>query len=315
MIVGYAIENVLGFVLTFTLFLLRRKAKNLKPANAKFLDRCIHVATQGCSSFYDCAVFFTFSIQLACTVVLARLDFGINTTGVGDSTAKITWAISLLTMLPLLYISFNPGLLREPSAGIITTAQNQGNKDHKEQLRFLLFALCWLLFIHPFLSRMMETFGRSSIGGSSQVISTSDWSIIETSCLANVHTVTNKDIVAMNVFSVSGSLFVCVLALAKIFWLAVQRRNPDSRLIRYIRQRWLETRIQKFQLSIVFFVAIPVFAISQWWTILRWRAFQTQVSTAAGNLDSDGQWTFEQIAAITIFVPVLVKCSSAWLYE
>ena len=315
MIVGYSIENVLGFVLTFTLFLLRRKAKNIEPANVKFLDRCTYVATRGCSSFHDCAVFFTFSIQLACTVVLARLDFGINTTGMGDSTAKITWAISLLTMFPLLYVSFNPGLLREPSAIGITAAQSKAKKDRKEQLRFLLFSLCWLLFIYPFLSRMMETFGPSPIGGSSQVVSTSDWSIIERSCLANVRTVTNKEIVAMDFFSVSGSLFVCVLALAKISWLAAQRRNPDSRLVGYVRQRWLTARIQRFQFSIILFVAVPIFAISQWWTILRWRAFQAQVSTAAGNLDSDGQWTFGQIAAITIFVPVLVKCSFAWLYE
>ena len=101
MIVGYVIENVLGLILVSSLYALRLRADDERQrAHQRILDRCISVLRRGCNSFFDCAVFFTFSIQIACIVALARLDFGISANGMGDSTAKITWAISLLTILP-----------------------------------------------------------------------------------------------------------------------------------------------------------------------------------------------------------------------
>ena len=151
-------------------------SKNQQISSAAPLNRYIAVATQGCDSFHDCAVFFTFSVQLASIVVLARLDFGISASDMGDSTAKITWAISLLTMLPITYVAFNPGILRYQPAK--TRSRNQKSRDRKAQLRFVLFALCLLVFIYPFFSRMMETFGPSMIGGNSKIISTSEWDII-----------------------------------------------------------------------------------------------------------------------------------------
>ena len=318
MIVGYIIQNALGFTLILSLYLLRRKKfHDQQASNAALLDRCLAVATRGCSSFHDCAAFFTFSIQLACIVVLARLNFGVSASGMGDSTAKITWAISLLTMLPTMYVAFNPELLRERSANssIKTNPKDQKSKDRKEQLRFLLFALCLLLFMYPFLSRMMETFGPSMIGGSNQVISTAEWDVIQAICVANVPSVTNGEDIAMDFFSVAGSLFVCSLGLAKVIWLAIQRQHADSRLVHYIRERWLKGRSQESQLSIAMFIAIPIIAVSQLWTMFRLRTFQEQVSQSSGNQDSDGQWTFGQIAAVTIFVPVLVECWFTWLYE
>lgn len=316
MIVGYIIENVLGLILVFSLYTLLLRVKNEpKGAQQKLLDRCVSVVRRGCSSFHDCAVFFTFSIQLACIVVLARFDFGISASGMGDSTAKITWAVSLLTILPPMYVAFNPGLLREPLPDHASTLQSQKSKDRKEQLRFLLFALCWLLFIYPFLSRMMETFGPSAIGGKSQVISTSEWNVIETSCTAGVNVVSNREILAMDFFSVAGSIFVCLVAMTKIIWLAVQRHHKDSRLVQRVRDLWSKKSSQLSRLSIVLFVVLPIIAVSQLWTIFRLRRLQQQIAQNAGNSDSDSQWTFGQIAAVTIFIPVVVECRFAWLYD
>ena len=311
MIAGYIIENVLGFILVSSLLLLRRRIpEHQRMSSAAPLHRYMAVATRGCDSFHDCAIFFTFSIQLACIVVLARLDFGISANGMGDSTAKITWAISLLTMLPITYVAFNPGLLRYQSAE--TPSRSQKSKDRKEQLRFLLFALCLLLFIYPFLSRMIETFGPSMIGGNSNIISTSDWNSIQSMCVANVDPITSKEIVAMDVFSVAGSLFVCLLGLTKVIWLAIKRHHGQSQFVQYIHNRiskWRNTT----QLALALFVPVPIIAVSQLRTIFRLRRFQEQVSAHSGNADSDTQWTFGQIVAVTIFVPVLVECWFTWL--
>ena len=313
MIAGYIIENVLGFILVSSLFLLRRRIpEHQQMSIAAPLHRYRAVATRGCDSFHDCAVFFTFSIQLACIVVLARLDFGISANGMGDSTAKITWAISLLTMLPITYVAFNPGLLRYQSAH--TPSRDQKSKDRKEQLRFLLFALCLLLFIYPFLSRMIETFGPSMIGRNSKIISTSEWDVIQSMCVADVDPITSKEIVAMDVFSVAGSLFVCLLGLTKVIWLAIKKHHGQSRFGQYVHERsskWRHTT----QLALVLFIPVPIIAVSQLWTVFRLRKFQEQISANSGNADSDTQWTFGQIVAVTIFVPVLVECWFTWLCE
>ncbi len=311
MIAGYIIENVLGLILVLSLFVLRRSIpEHQQRTSAAPLHRYLAVATRGCNSFHDCAVFFTFSIQLACIVVLACLDFGISANGMGDSTAKITWAISLLTMLPIMYVAFNPGLLREKSAE--TPSRIPKSKDRKEQLRFLLFALCLLLSIYPFLSRMMETFGPSMIGGSSKVISISEWDVIQSMCVASVDPITSQEIVAMEVFGVAGSLFVCLLGLTKIIWLAIKRHHGQSQFVQYVHSRnskWRHTT----QLALVLFVLVPIIAVSQLWTIFRLRRFQEQISANSGNMDSDTQWTFGQIVAVTIFLPVLVECWFTWL--
>ena len=273
MIVGYIIENVVGLIFVSLLYIIHLRTNNEeKTAHPKLLGRYVAVIRRGCSSFYDCAVFFTFSIQLACIVVLTRVDFGINASGMGDSTAKITWAVSLLTILPPMYVAFNPGLLREPQSDHASAPKRKESKDRKEQLRFLLFALCWLLFIYPFLSRMMETFGSSGIHPA--VVNVVEWNSIEAACTAGVDALSDREILAMNVFSVVGSVFVCLMTLAKIIWLAVQRHHKDSRLVQHVHWTISRYRGQLRRLPIVVFIAIPIMAISQLWTIFRLRSFQ-----------------------------------------
>ena len=117
MIAGYIIENALGLILVLSSFLRRRRiSEHHRVSSAAPLGRYMAVAIRGCDSFHDCAVFFTFSIQPACIVVLARLDFEISAIGIDESTAKVTWAISLLAMLPIMYVALNAGLLRCQSA-------------------------------------------------------------------------------------------------------------------------------------------------------------------------------------------------------
>ena len=317
MIIGYIIENVVGLILASVLYILLRRRKNGRArAQPALLDQYVSVIRRGCSSFYDCAIFFTFSIQLACIVVLARLDFGISANGMGDSTAKITWAVSLLTIIPLTYVAFNPCLLRESQSVHPSNLKDQKSKDGKEQLRFLLFAVCWLLFIYPFLSRMIETFGPSAIGGKKATISTNEWDVIATTCTAGVDAVSSQEVIAMDFFSVAGSVFVFLAALTKTIWLALQRHHKDARLVRRVRGWWVNKSCgEPSRLAILFFVAIPTIALSQLWTIFRLRSLQRQIAQNAGNDDADSQWTFGQIAAVTIFIPVVVEGCFAWLYD
>ena len=317
MLIGYMLENLLGLFLSLGILLLRlgQRSRN-QPDTSTMIDRCSLVARRGLSCYYDCAVFFTVSIQIACIVVLARLDFGISANGMGISTAQITWSISLITMIPLMYLAFIPNLLRHPKTLHVSNSKDQGHTDRREQLRFLLFALCWMLSIYPFLSKMLETFEPSMIGsGDDSIITTQNWEIIRRTCTSALNEITERETLVMQIFGTAGSLFVSLMAIAKISWLAINRQCQDSLLLRFIRERWIDQNGRGYKLSMILFVVGPVIAITQLWTIFRLRTFQIQVSQASGNQDADSEWTFGQVVAFTIFVPVIVECCFSWRYE
>lgn len=282
------------------------------------------MVARGCGCFYEIAIFFTFSIQLASIVMLARLDFGISASGMGDSTAKITWAISLLTMLPLMYIMYMPSLLQERQVDINQDSNRQEAQKSREKLRFLLFIICWLLSVYPFLSKMISTFGPSPtsvpsgdkcLDMSCPITSSAAWSVLQNMCIGDVNwRFTNGETLAMNLFGVMGSLFVSLCAVIKLVFHALQRQHPCSKLLKLVRQHCSKIKFQGFPLSSTLFLILPVIGITQIWTVLRLRQFQQQVSTASQNSDVDGQWTFGQVAATTVFVPVLIECCFTWFY-
>lgn len=319
MIVGYVFENALGLILAVSIWHLRRRAFSRDTINSHrtqvgLQDRWIDVVARGCSSFYDSAIVFAFAIQIASIVVLARLNFGATASGMGDSTARITWSISLLTLIPLMYVVCMPRLLRgqQDSANGLERKQ-----EPREKLRFLLFTVCCLLFQYPLFSRMISMYGPSLIGtGPHQVVSTSDWNTIETTCIPNdVRSITNAESMAMSVFGVGGSLFISLFIVIKLVWLAAQKQHGDVRLVQSIRNRYSKSSFRGIRWSAALFIFLPVLAISQIWTILRLRQQQLQISKAAGNPDLDGEWTFGQVAAMTIFMPVLVECWYTWVYH
>ncbi|KAL9003557.1 MAG: hypothetical protein Q9188_003578 [Gyalolechia gomerana] len=117
--------------------------------------------------------------------MVARLDFGVSATGMGDSTTKITWAVSLLTLLRLVYIAYKPQILQSPILDVQTSKQNA-----KQNLRKMVG------YIEP-----------SLIGnGTQQVILDDEWYVIEATCTANVKNISNQELDAMKIFGVAGSL-------------------------------------------------------------------------------------------------------------
>ena len=63
MIVGYIIENVVGLILASLLYIILGQTNHERRTDGPTsINRSIPVLRRGCSCFYDCAVFFTFSI-------------------------------------------------------------------------------------------------------------------------------------------------------------------------------------------------------------------------------------------------------------
>ncbi|KAL8807862.1 MAG: hypothetical protein Q9200_004514 [Gallowayella weberi] len=160
---------------------------------------------------------------------------------------------------------------------------------------------------------MVGYFGPSLIGnGGDQVISDDEWNTIQATCASNVESLSNQEVTIMQCFGVTGSLLLSLCTMLKIVWLGVQRQHQDSKLVQ---------RICKYQPSIgpkftvAFLVLVPVFAISQIWTILRLRHFQASIAMNTGNQALDYQWSFGQIAAMSVFLPVLVECCFRYAKE
>lgn len=139
MMLGYMLSNVLGLFFASALFVLARPSRvtEVKAQPKLRIDRLRYVRVQGCSSFHDSAISLSFLIQIASIVMVARLDFGVSATGMGDSTTKITWTISLLTLLRLVYIAYIPQILQSPNLDVQTSKQNA-----KQDLRFDPFSIC-----------------------------------------------------------------------------------------------------------------------------------------------------------------------------
>lgn len=280
------------------------KSKQSKRRDRRFVKKLL-------LSFHDCATFFTFSIQIASIVVLARVDYGISATSMGDTTVKITWSVSVLTLLPLLY-------------ALILVDMDDSDTDSSKLVdvkaasleatsRFLLFVVCWTLSMYPFMSRMIETFGTSLIGdGPKDAISDHDWNVLENICLTGTSAPTNAESRIINTFGIMASLILSIFAVSNICLVGLQRHYPDiaHKVIRAIQK----TKGAKRWSRLALIVTIPFLSIGLIWSFFRLQRFQYRISASANVQDSDEQWTFGQIVSVAVFAPVLVEGTRNW-YE
>jgi hypothetical protein len=174
MAIGYLLESVICALLVGASIWFDVRAK-----------KCPDVLASALRAFYDNAIFFTFVIQAASIITLSRVDFGIDTGGMGGFTMEIAWLISTLTLLPLLPMVLRPKLFTEggrTAKGITGSLCERGtvpedgrppeptsgcglcskrSAEARQKQRFLFFVVCWAMGFCPFFSRMGGTFGTS----------------------------------------------------------------------------------------------------------------------------------------------------------
>ncbi|OCL10665.1 hypothetical protein AOQ84DRAFT_387352 [Glonium stellatum] len=334
MAIGYVLETAIATTIVAVFLYLNWRPESKKSQWVRF------IMASSAEVFYDSAIFFTFAIQLASIVVLSRANFGISANGMGAITLKITWAISLLTLLPLLPFCYGNSIFRQirkshtsestsHSHSIRSTDEDkttslknsvgesdlQPRKEAKEEARdrqrFFLFVLCWMLSVYPFLSHMVGAFGKSEIGnGSGQVISTVDWGTIEDVCYARTAPLLPSQETAMTVFGIGSWLFMSVIVIYKIFVLAILKQHSKSRLSHRLRNKHvLVDSSSKLagRLWMALCIVAPLLSVSQMWTFFRLQKLQTQMTDATGGVYLDKQWTFGQIVAVIVFMPVLTE--------
>ena len=271
------------------------------------------VSERSLKAFNDCAVFLAFAIQIAAIVVLVREDFGISTAGMGDGTVRITQSISMLTLLPLLYILAVLPLERSSekdsgdgsdSSDSHIDAENGGAHSVK---RLSLFLLCWALAFYPFYSTVGNAFSPSKIRKGAP-IDRHRLAIIEGICFENVHVPTAAEYNLTTAFVMLAYLPLSVGVVGCVLCIGIERNHPGSaaqRRLKSFRKRFHNRVPPRMILAVL--AMLSSLASGLLWSVFRIRQFQQQLVFAIGGSDADGNWTFGQVVAVTVFVPVLVE--------
>lgn len=297
MSVGYICSSIIGAGLA-TYYLLSSKPKTQKLA-LKLL-----------SSFDDCATFFTFSIQIASIVVLARVDYGLSAASMGDVTVRTTWTVSALTLLPLMYIHL---VSKKPQKGAKEQAVKSTSTapSSERTLRDLLFSICWACSMYPTLSRMIESFGASVVGDKpSDALTKNEWNMLQNICLSGTSPPSEAEYRSMNAFGIMSFLLTSLFAISKIVMAGI-RRHYDHRLQQHHK---LVSKVQE-RLHIVkqiLIVCIPFLSIGLIWSYLRLQSFQTHITNALSTENSISEWGFGQVVAVIVFLPVIVEALFSW---
>lgn len=291
MMVGYMFESVFG--LLFALGLAFHATLSKKP----FLGNHLKLIAKGYEAFFDCAAFFTASIQISCVVVLVRRDFGINANGLGGIETQITWAIALLCMLPLTY-----------SLIIL----NHINKE-KSGYRLFLFYVCWIFYFYTFISTMIGEFAPSQIGAGAgnngiTIITTDEWEKLTDLCLSGIPTLGSIEQTVLRTFGAIGSSLVATYGLGQLLWFVAERQWPNQTKKLRTKGYAILPEIEITQcLIIIWIVILIILTIPQFWGVFRLRGYQKALANNSSNAYVDNQWTFGQVVAVMIFAPVFTE--------
>lgn len=289
---GYIIQNMLGVILATLCFLASRKRGDTGLG--------MHMTTiyDIFDSYFDCALFYAFSTELACAISVTKVTFGLNADGMGNLTLRITWAGATLTILPLIYRI----LLR--NRYIRVDRDKTGTFAMRRKLTFPMFVVCWAIFLYTFLNKMADTFAPSQIGsGPAAVISDNSWNEIQTLCTGNWDSLTSVENTAIDAFDIAASLLICLIVMARLL-------TGCFRAWGWRFTPWTDLK-QRFThmldiLCIVLMVVLPLMAIGLMWSLFRLASLQAQLAEDIGLQYSDNDWSFGQIVSITIFTPVVV---------
>lgn len=292
--VGYLFETILGLLLTLALIIELFANRD----SAKLLRKKLIV--QMTDSFFNCAIFFAASIQIASIIVLVRRDFSISANGLGGYTTQITWCIALLSLLPL----------------IGTMAALDIENTNKSSYRLFLFLVCWMLFFYSFVSQMIGYYSPNQIGegrgeGGTTIISTENWDRLEDLCLVNVNRLTTSEQNIISRFGATGSIIVTVYGLIRLLWYITSGLFPELTARPYARKtkRWFESR----KAILVWCAVFILIAVPQFWAVFRLRGIQRALARNTNNTYTDNEWTFGQVVAVMLFAPVFTDVGFLWL--
>jgi hypothetical protein len=293
-VVAYTMHLILGALLPSMLMILDSMPRR---------HRLRSVIQKSYLRYSDSAIMLAFSIQVAAVVLLAKKNFGFSASDFGDLTIELTSAAALITILP-----------------ITTLCSFPAGSDAGIEVEYRILTTFWtttagVLFLFTFISRMLSTYASGQIGsGPDAVLTIREAANIEKLCYLSISGQSKVEKTAFQVFSLIGSL-VALLSIITNF-LGTLRRTlgltaPEkSSAIDGTQQPskkgWFlkirRTIQRKFLLSNVL-----VWGSLQLVLIFRLRHIQHALAASINEADNDDAWSFGQIIAVVVFLPVFVQ--------
>lgn len=212
---------------------------------------------------------------------------------------------------------------------------------HKQPYRLTLFSIAVLISIYPFMSQSFRTWSPSQIGegngdGGATYVTAEEWQPVENICFhldgatstGGVSTLTGTEHVVMGVFQTVSSCVVILFAVGMLIPGALRRLDHwfhDDELAGHgddtMHGGWgrfvvvvkammrvcdgLKKKCRTSNVLVGFLLFVPLgLGAPLLWGLWRLRALQGQLARAAGQQDEGGDWSFGQVVAITIFLPV-----------
>ena len=311
MIFSYVLDHVLGFLLgTAVLAVATTSPRHSRVGS--MLRNCLH-------TYCQCATFLAFSIEIAAIVVLIREDFGINTIGMGDYTVRITHAVAMVALLPLVYpiiasiVGSHKSILQTALPTNHECCQCKGHSKDRNSVRFSLFVVCWTLALYPFFSKLNATFGESKIqkhqSSGNATLTMDQWNIIENICLGAIEPITTDEDNWMTAYVILAYLPLSEFVLGRVFWLGVEKNHYGSTIHR--RLMLCSKKVPNVVVTIMPFITfscIPAIVSGLLWSIIRTQQAQAALNESLGGIDWDNYWSFGQIVAVATFAPIFIEC-------
>lgn len=163
------------------------------------------------------------------------------------------------------------------------------------------------------MSQMIGDFGPSQVGqgagpGGATIITTDEWNNLTSLCLSGVEYLSTAEQKVLSGFGAAGSITITTYGLLSLLWFITTRRFPETaKIIRHkFSSNFLQANRKQNTIWFIIFV-VPLLTIPQLWGVLRLRDIQKGLANATGNVYVDNQWTFGQVVAVMIFIPIFTE--------
>ena len=140
-----------------------------------------------------------------------------------------------------------------------------------------------------------------------------EWNTIANACFRDVHTLSSQERSLITSFGIISYLLLSVVIISKITVSIIDGSSdielPWLRILSFEPKE--NERLGLYARSLLEFI-ITINLVIQFWAFFRMRDVQSVMVRAMGESFSDGQWTFGQIVAVLVFVPVAVEVVFVW---
>jgi len=180
----------------------------------------------------------------------------------------------------------------------------QDLKDDRTELRLCMISMGFVLSLINFVCRMITTYSEGQIGsGPGKVITRVELDQIQLLCYRDRHDLSPAGSSVVEIFSIGGSLWVaCRIVLALVDQcVTTSGRSPAGRTWQSLKGGLKKERSG----TVVSVIAHAVWSIPLFWALVTLRSWQKEFAASLNQQSGSDVWSFGQIIAVVVFLPVL----------